>query len=203
MIYWFKYMPEKIIQNKTLFPVVKNEWLRKNNILLGNILSIIIFIALKRFYIKGARIFATAIIKMFSTQIIEKEVLVISIFIGFMIISIIFIVIIHELLHMIVVLGKDDMSVTFSKGVIWVNTNADLSKIRQFIFISLPLIVLTVIPIFISFFVSDDIADMLRFISVFNFGVSSFDVLHIPHIILKPKNAVFWRGMYYIPQNKG
>ena len=34
MIYWFKYMPEKIIQNKELLPVIKNQWSRLNKTIL-------------------------------------------------------------------------------------------------------------------------------------------------------------------------
>lgn len=185
MIYWFKYMPEKIMYDKELFPVIKNKWIRNNTILFANALSIVFIIAFHLFYENPVKIFIEVISPIFMIPVL--------------LIGLVFILFIHELLHSAVVLGKDDMSVTFNKGAIFIITNAELSKAHWFIFISLPLIALTIIPFGVSFFIADDIASILRYISVLNLALSLIDIINIPNIITKPKDAVFWRGMYYIP----
>ena len=191
MIYWFKSLPEKIIYDKELFPVVKNKWLRKNMVGLGTALALIIIIAnpfkitdfvLRRFANDGLNV---------SINIVLMA--------AFIIFAFLFVIIGHEFLHILAVYGKDDMSVTLSLWGIFVITNAELSKMRWLIFISLPLIILTILPLIISFLLPYDIAGLLRYFAVFNLGVSSLDIINTINIIFKPQNAIFWRGLYYLP----
>ena len=204
MIYWFKYMPEKIIQipKDELFPVIKNEWVRKNYNLLANSLAIFICIAIYLFFRDDLANIARISLNVmpFSLDTTGGKILSVVIFVSIFALITLVISVIHELLHMAVVYGKDDMSVTLSKWGIFVTTNADLSKTQKFIVVSLPLIVLTVIPFIISFFMPSDIAGVVRYFAGFNFAFSAYDIITISQIISKPKNAVFWRGMYYIPK---
>ncbi|MED3281247.1 metalloprotease family protein, partial [Bacillus thuringiensis] len=60
------------------------------------------------------------------------------------------------------------MSLTFSKRFFGLNTNAVLSKTRFWVFMSLPIIVLSVVPAMMSFFVSGNIKSILLFICWIN-----------------------------------
>ena len=105
---------------------------------------------------------------------------------------------IHEVLHILVVNSKGDISLTFKGIYFWLNTNAILSKRRYWVFMSLPFIVLTVIPAIASFFVSGDIKSLIIFISWYNLIISSSDIINSVLILMKPNKSVFCRGYYRV-----
>ncbi len=99
----------------------------------------------------------------------------------------------HEVLHILVINNKGDISLTFRGLYFWLNTNAILSKKRFLVFMSLPFIVLSVIPAITSFFVSDDIKSLILFISWINLIISSSDIVNSFLILIKPNKSVFCR----------
>ena len=77
--------------------------------------------------------------------------------------------------YVIVIKKKGDISLTCS-GIFWLNTNAILSKIRFWIFMSLPFIVLSVVPAVISFYISGNIKSIILFICWINAIISASDI---------------------------
>ena len=112
-------------------PFIKNHWFRKHYMKFVYLLQIIIFLMSRFFDVWFSSINPFALI-----------------LIG------IFVFIIHESLHILVINKKGDISLTFRGTFFWLHTNAVLSKTRFWIFMSLPLIGLSVVPAIVSFFVS-------------------------------------------------
>ncbi|MCU5198235.1 DUF3267 domain-containing protein, partial [Bacillus mobilis] len=106
--------------------------------------------------------------------------------------------IIHECLHIIVINKMGDISLTCSGIFFWLNTNAILSKARFWIFMSLPIIVLSVVPAIISSFVSGNIKSILLFICWINTFISASDIYNSFLIAMKPKNSFFCRGYFQV-----
>ncbi len=109
--------------------------------------------------------------------------------------------IIHECLHIIVINNKGDISLTRSGIFFWLNTNAILSKARFWTFMSLPIIVLSVIPAIISSFVSGNIKSILLFVCWINSIISASDIYNSLLIAMKPKHSIFCRGYYKVKEN--
>ncbi|SCL97170.1 Group-specific protein [Bacillus wiedmannii] len=109
--------------------------------------------------------------------------------------------IIHEYLHVIVINKMGDISLTCSGIFFWLNTNAILSKTRFWIFMSLPIIVLSVIPGIISSFVSGNFKSILLFVCWINAIISASDIYNSLLIAIKPKQSIFCRGYYKVKKN--
>lgn len=109
--------------------------------------------------------------------------------------------IIHECLHIIVINNKGDISLTRSGIFFWLNTNAILSKARFWTFMSLPIIVLSVIPAIISSFVAGNIKSILLFVCWINSIISASDIYNSLLIAMKPKHSIFCRGYYKVKEN--
>lgn len=107
---------------------------------------------------------------------------------------------IHECLHVLVVYKKGDVSLTFSGIFFWLNTNATLSKTRYWLFMSLPFLVLSIVPAITSFYVSGNIRSILLFVCWINTFISGSDIYNSFLIAIKPKNSFFCRGYYQVKQ---
>ncbi|MEI2316446.1 DUF3267 domain-containing protein [Bacillus paramobilis] len=160
-------------------PFIQNNWHRKHYMKFVYVLQIIIFLIP---YYFGASF----------THI--------NIF--YLIIIGIFVFIVHECLHIIVINKMGDISLTCSGIFFWLNTNAILSKTRFWIFMSLPIIVLSVVPAIISSFVSGNIKSILLFVCWINAIISASDIYNSLLIAIKPKNSIFCRGYYKVEDNK-
>ncbi|MFS0780242.1 DUF3267 domain-containing protein [Bacillus sp. 1P06AnD] len=104
--------------------------------------------------------------------------------------------IIHECIHIVAVNKKGDSSFTFSGLFFWLHTNAILSKIRFWVFMSAPFLLLSVMPAILSFYVSSNITSILLFISWINAVISSSDIINSMLIMIKPRKSVFC-SVYY------
>ncbi|MCR2821521.1 DUF3267 domain-containing protein [Lederbergia panacisoli] len=156
-------------------PFIRNKWLQKHYMKFVYLLQITIFLVP---YFLGTRF---THIPIFSLILLG-----------------IFVFIIHESLHIVVVYKKGDMSLTFSGIFFWLHTNAILSKTRFWVFMSLPFIVLSVVPAIISFYVSGNIKSIMLFVSWINSLISSSDIINLFLIAIKPRNSVFCRGYYRV-----
>lgn len=110
----------------------------------------------------------------------------------------IFVFIIHECLHILVINKKGDISLTCSGIFFWLNTNAILSKARFWVFMSLPIIVLSIVPAVMSFYVSGNMKSIILFICWINTFISASDIYNSFFIAIKPKNSVFCRGYFQV-----
>ncbi|MFE8699809.1 DUF3267 domain-containing protein [Cytobacillus sp. FJAT-54145] len=175
LIIWFRHLPQKSMDLSKWTPFIQNDWFREHYMKFVYLLQIIIFLF--------PLFFPTGFTK---------------INIYFLIIIGVLVFIIHECLHILVIYKKGDISLTFSGIFFWLNTNAILSKCRFWVFMSLPFILLSVVPVIVSFYVIEDIKSILLFVSWINSLISSSDIINSFLIAIKPKNTVFCRGYYRI-----
>ena len=175
MILWFRHLPQITMDSLEWAPFIKNNWFRIHYMKFVYLLQIIILLMYRFFdeWFSSIHIFAFILIG-------------------------ILVFIIHESLHIIVVNKKGDISLTFRGIFFWLHTNAVLSKTRFWIFMSLPLIVLSLVPAILSFFVSGNIKSILLFVSWFNFLISGSDIINSFLIAIKPRNSLFCRGYYRV-----
>ncbi|QWC23515.1 DUF3267 domain-containing protein [Bacillus haikouensis] len=173
MIIWFRHLPQKRLDLSVWTPFIQNNWYRKHYMKFVYVLQILIFL-IPVFFPTG-----------FTT--IDTFLLII---IG------ILVFIIHECLHILVIRNKGDISLTFSGMFFWLNTNAILSKARFWLFMSLPFLVLTVVPVTLSFYVSGNVKLILLFVGWINTLISSSDIINSLLITIKPRNTDFCRGYY-------
>ncbi|MGE6401544.1 DUF3267 domain-containing protein [Bacillus cereus] len=156
-------------------PFIQNNWYRKHYMKFVYLLQLIIFLI---------------------PYFFETGFTHINIF--YLIIIGIFVFIIHECLHIFVISKKGDISLTCSGRFFWLNTNAILSKTRFWVFMSLPIIVLSVVPAVVSFYVSGNMKSIILFVCWINAIISSSDIYNSFLIAIKPKNSVFCRGYYKV-----
>ena len=175
MIVWFRHLPKINLDSSEWKPFIQNTWFRKHFMKFVYLLMVIFFLAPNWF---GGG---------FSHMIVIPLILII-----------LCVFILHEALHILVIHRKGDISLTFRGIYFWLNTNAILSKKRFWVFMSLPFIVLSVIPVIASFFVSGDIKSILLFSSWFNLIISSSDIINSILILLKPNRSTFCRGYYRV-----
>ena len=192
MILWFKNLPKKDIDFSKWIPFIKNEWLRKNYMkfvyLLMGVLFIVPSLFESNFYNKQIKnTFADSIANSIVCYFISGVYVV-------LIIAIIFIL--HELLHIAVVYNMNDISLTHSGVFFWLNTNAVLSKIQFWLFMTLPIIGLSAVPFIISLFINGYIKSLMFFICWVNLIIASSDIINSILILIKPNNTLFCRGYY-------
>lgn len=159
-------------------PFIQNNWHRKHYMKFVYVLQIIIFL----------------IPNYFGASFTDLNIF-------YLIIIGILVFIIHECLHIIVINNKGDSSLTRSGVFFWLNTNAILSKARFWTFMSLPIIVLSVIPAIISSCVSGNIKSILLFVCWINSIISASDIYNSLLIAMKPKHSIFCRGYYKVKEN--
>ncbi|SEN88498.1 Putative zincin peptidase [Paenisporosarcina quisquiliarum] len=178
MIIWFRHLPQISMDLKDWTPFIENNWFRKH-------------------YMKFVYLFQVTIFLM--SRFFDVWFIPIDTFVLILIFIVVFII--HESLHIFVINKKGDISLTFRGTFFWLHTNAVLSKMRFWIFMSLPLIALSVVPAIVSLYVSGNIKSVLLFISWINLWISASDIINSFLIVIKPKNSVFCRGYYQVEKN--
>lgn len=176
MIFWFRHLPQPTLDLSEWKPFIQHTWFRKQYMKF-------VYLLMAAFFLVPYWIFEG------SFEPLSKFPLLLII---------VFVFVIHEALHMVVINKKGDMSLTFRGIYFWIHTNAVLSKKRFWIFMSLPFIGLTCIPAIASFFVTGDLKALFLFISWFNLIISASDVVNSFLILIKPKHSIFCRGYYRV-----
>lgn len=194
MILWFKNLPKKDIDFSNWIPFISNNWFRENYMQFVYSLMAVLFIAPG---LLGANSYSEQIINTFGYF---KDNYTITSFISllFVIIIISIIFIIHEFLHIIVIYNMNDISLTHRGVFFWLNTNAVLSKIQFLLFITLPIIGLSVVPFIVSAFVNGYIKSLMLFICWVNLIIASSDIFNSILILIKPNNTLFCNGYYRV-----
>lgn len=90
------------------------------------------------------------------------------------------------------------ISLTHSGIFFWLNSDAVMSKMRFWMFMSLPLLVLTVIPLCLLPFAKGVIFDGLLYVSWINAIIAGTDIINSVLIAIKPAKSVFCREFYKI-----
>ena len=114
--------------------------------------------------------------------------------------------IIHELLHLTVIWRTGDISITHSGIFLWITPGATLSKRRFWLFMSLPLLVLTIVPLPLLLLGRETLGetafDLTKYSVCVNSIIAGADIINSILIMIKPRKAVFRRGFYTVPNTK-
>ena len=176
MIHWFKQLPEANIDLSSYRPFIKNDWFRNHYIYFAYALMLVIF--LLSFFSRQLR----------SVHILIRLAVVFPLFI------------LHELLHILVIFRKGDLYLNQSGIFFWLNPDMKLTKPLFWLFMSLPLLVLTVLPLIVLIFYSGFLSPYILYIAWLNAILSGSDIINSILILIKPGKAVFYRGYYTIPE---
>lgn len=193
MIYWFRSLPQDNRDFSVWIPFIQNSWFRRHYMKFVYLLMGITFLAPGMY---GRQSFSRENSVAIAEHLQDSQMaLVVSKLTLILIVATIFII--HEILHILVVY-KEDISLTFSGIFFWLNTNAVLSKTRFWLFMSLPVIVLSALPAIASIFLSGYAKSFMVFICWVNLIISSSDLFNSLLILMKPNHAIFCRGYYRI-----
>lgn len=172
MIYWFKNLPESNIDLSEWKPFISNDWFRKK------------FMTFVYMLMGSLVLLSIQFLIWENVNLIAKFYIFILVFVF------------HELLHIITVIFKGDISITHSGIFFWLNTNTLLTKIEFFLFMSLPIIVLSIVPFGVSLFVNLHLRNWLMMVCWSNLIIASSDIINSLLIIGKPNHALFYKGFY-------
>ena len=103
---------------------------------------------------------------------------------------------IHELLHILVAFRIGNIYLTHSGLYFWLHSDAKMSKGRFWIFMTLPFLVLSGIPLITKFFYSGALSPYILYVGWINAVMASSDIINSILILFKPRNAIFYRGYY-------
>lgn len=172
MIHWMTPAPALQIDYNEYKPFIANDWFRRNYMWFAYGLMIVIGnIA----FFTGGLVAGNFLIKLLICLIVYP---------------------IHELLHVLVAAPKGEIYLTHSGLYLWLTPDFPMCKWHFWLFMTLPLIMLTVLPAIGSFFAPDSIRPFLVFIAWINSVIAGSDLINSPLIFIKPNGSVFYRGFY-------
>lgn len=174
MFYWMKPLPETEIDYEKYKPFISNHWVRKNFMYFVYLLQVML---VTMSIILGVWNFSNVFIKLIIFFLVY---------------------LVHELLHISVVWRIGDISLTHSGIFFWLNSGAKMSKMRFLLFMSMPLFILSIVPMIITLLSDGLVFWYMRYIAWINAIIAGADIINTFLIIIKPKNSVFYRGFYKI-----
>ena len=172
MIRWMKQLPEPRIDYNEYKPFIRNDWFRRNYMWFAY--GLMIVLANVAFYTGGLA----------AGNFLTKLLICLIVYP------------IHELCHILVAAPKGDIFLTHSGLYFWLTPDFPMRKWHFWLFISLPFIMLTVVPAVCSFFAPDALRPYLVFIAWVNAVIAGSDIINIGLILIKPNDSVFYRGFY-------
>ena len=107
----------------------------------------------------------------------------------------------HLHIEISVVYKIGDISLTHSGIFFWLNSNAVMSKKRFWLFMTLPLLVLTIIPMIFLLLTDGFGFELLRYILCVNAIIAGSDIINSILIAVKPSNVKFCGGYYIDSRN--
>ena len=173
MIKWVKTLPDAQIDTSIYKPFIKSEWFRKYYMWFAYILMFLIVIPV-----------CCLVTPMNDIRFVIRLAMIIPVFL------------VHELLHILVVYRIGNIYMTHSGLYFWLHSDAEMSKGRFLLFMTLPLLVLSGIPLIIQFFYTGSLLPYIEYTAWINTVMASSDIINSILILFKPRNAVFYRGYY-------
>ena len=174
MIHWVKAMPAPEIDHSVYRPFIRNDWFRKNYMVFAY--GLMAVLAVLCFLFRGER----------------------GIPVYLRLVSFAAVFLVHESLHILAVRSCRDIYMTRRGLYFWMQPDMEMSKGHFFLFMSLPLLALTVLPALLSFFVSGPAAAWLKWIAWINGIIAGSDIINTVLILFKPRGAKFYWGYYRI-----
>lgn len=172
--YFFKPLPPSDMDLTGYQPFIKRQWFRKHFMLFVYSLQVVLVVLSVLF---GVWDFSNWIMK-----------------------ALIFcaVYLIHEILHVLVICRIGNVSLTHSGIFFWLHSDAVMSKMRFWLFMTLPFLALSVLPWGIAFWAKGVAYEMLNFIAWVNAIIAGSDIINSVLIMMKPAKAKFYRGYYTI-----
>ncbi len=174
MIHWVKTMPVPEIDHSVYRPFIRNDWFRKNYMVFAY--GLMAVLAVLCFLFRSER--------------------GIPVYLRLVSFAVVFLV--HESLHILAVHSCRDIYMTHRGLYFWLQPDMEMSKGHFFLFMSLPLLVLTVLPALLAFFVSGQLVPWLKWIAWINGIIAGSDIINTVLIPFKPRDAKFYWGYYRI-----
>lgn len=189
MLYFMKPLPESKLDTSDWKHFIKNQWFRKHFMYFVYCLQAVLLV----------------LSMLLGVWLALDDIMKVGLFISTFVI--------HELLHLVVIYRIGDISITHSGIFFWIASGAVLSKLRFFVFMSLPFIGLTVVPAIAALFlcayesaghipqaglpdVSGGLKDILVYVAWINAIIAGSDIINSVLIAIKPKKSLFYRGYY-------
>lgn len=195
MIVWFKNLPEKDIDYSKWVPFIKSTWIRKNFIKFAYLLMFVLFILPNFFKYNTYRNHINNTFSNFMNNSIIASISSI-LYVMFIILTV---YVLHELLHIVVIYKKCDISITYNRGIfLWITPNDVLQKKQFWLFMSLPIIGLSIVPSIVSVLINGYFKSLLLYICWVNLIIGSADIINSILILIKPNNTLFYRGRYRV-----
>lgn len=176
MLFWNKTIPQLNIDQREYKPLIKNDWFRKHYMWFAYGLMILIY--LTAFFTGGFR----------AGNIIIRILVFLAVYP------------VHELLHIVTVCRKGDIYLSHSGIYFWLTPDIELSKGRFWIFITLPLIILTGFTGAGAVFASGALREYLAYIAWINAFIAGSDIINSFLILIKPSGSSFYRGYYRLKE---
>ena len=172
MIRWVKTPPPADIDRNVYKPFIRNDWFRNHYMFFAY--GLMALLAVLLFVTGGMRgVYYPVRLPIF-----------------------VLVFLVHELLHILVVYRLGDIYLSHSGLFFWLNPDAHMSKGRYFLFMTLPLLTLTLVPAVLLLPDTGALRPYLRYIAWSNAIIASSDIINTVLIPLKPKDSVFYRGHY-------
>lgn len=172
MFYFLKPLPPGDMDFSKYSPFIKNTWFRKHFMKFVYGLQIVL-------------VFTSMVLGVWNfSNCFIKTIIFIAVFVC------------HELLHVLVICRIGDVSLTHSGIFFWLNSNAVMSKKRFWLFMTLPLLGLTILPMLVLPLAKGLVYDVLLYILWINAIIAGSDIINSILIAIKPSNTEFYRGYY-------
>ena len=179
MIHWNKELPKINIDHDVYKPFIKNEWFRKNYMYFTYGLMIFLFVI-------------ASIVGGFRAGNLWIRILIFP-----------FVYVIHESLHVLTVCRRGELYLNYFGGIyLWMTPDFELSKGRFWVYMTLPLLVLTGLTGIAGLFSSGEIREYFYYIAWLNSIIAGSDIINSVLILFKPARSIFYRG-YYRPMSHG
>lgn len=175
MIYFMKPFPEEKVDITGYQRFIKNDWFNKNFM----------------YFVYALQAMLLVLPFLFGWQFSKLPIRLVAGIGTFLV---------HELLHILVVFRGGDISITHSGIFFWIHSNAVMSKGVFWLFMTLPFLVLTIVPLVTLPFVSGFWFELLLFVAWLNAIIAGADILNSVLILLKPRKAKFYRGYYTVTE---
>lgn len=172
MIIWNKPIPPLDIDYGIYRPFIKNEWFRKHYMWFAYGLMVVLFVAA---YLTGGFRAGNIFTKVGVYLVVYP---------------------IHELLHISMAFTKGDIYLSHSGLYFWLTPNAELKKGRYWLFMTLPMIILTGLTGIAAVFTTGTLSEYLRYIAWINAITAGSDIINSFLILIKPARSSFIRGFY-------
>ncbi len=172
MIHWVKTMPPAKGDLTGYRPFIRNDWFRQHYMVFTYSLMVIL------------TVLAFLTCRCGEISILMRYLLPVAVFL------------VHELIHILVVYRIGELYMTHSGIYFWLQCDAKMRKGRFWLFMTLPLLTLTLVPAALLLLNTGAFRPYLLYIAWSNAIIASSDIINSPLILLKPNGSVFCRGFY-------